>query len=101
MVDSIKNSSFTTEDATMKELILNTACRVEAIERLLESTTHLGEHTPHIPLILKSEVEGLANSIKKERPYASAYKSVKREGSASHSDNTYLRAFSRNLIDPS
>lgn len=103
-VKGTTETHFGDDDATLKELILNTACRVQAIEELLNETHHMCEYTVKHNmsdiLIKKSDIEARANSIKGQEPYLSGYKSTKSHGSPSHSAGSYLRAFMRNLFDP-
>ena len=97
------NSSFYNDDALMKKIILDTACRVAAIEELLQETHHMCEYTSKHDmsdiLIKKSAIESRANSIKTREPYASGYKALNAEGVASENSSSYLRAFTRNLIE--
>ena len=98
MVNSVPVDRYPMDDATMKTLILDTACKCEAIARCLDNHVHPAPHGNK--LVPYGDTMSEMKKVKGETPYKSAYKAVAGEGTASNTDETYLRMFTRNLITP-
>ena len=96
MRNTVVHDYFPNNDATLKDLVLNTACLAQAIRRCLAN--HFHNHGGC--LVPTSDVDSEYMGIKGESPYAAGYDALYIESSPSHDKETYLRTFTRNVITP-
>jgi len=98
MVNSVKSDKFPLDDATLKQLILDAACKAEAIARALDKHTHPVHGGKIVPY---GDTMAEMKKVQGESPYKSGYAAAKGESAPANSDEAYLRMFTRNLITPS
>lgn len=96
MFNTITQDYFPQNDATLKDLILNNACYIQAIIRCLGD--HFHNHGGC--LVPTGDIMSKFKGVKGEAPYNAGYTALQDENSPSHDKETYLRTFTRNVITP-